>query len=82
MKKKDIQLILIFIVISLSLFAISKSAVYVESNKCVGCGDCVDVCPVNAIEIIDGKSVIDAEKCIGCELCIRSCTYNAIRKGK
>lgn len=75
-------LIVIIILAAISLFAISKSSIFVESNSCVGCGDCVGICPVNAIEIIDGKAVIDAGLCIECEMCITSCTYKAIRKNK
>ena len=78
-----IKLILIIIVLAaISLFAITKSNIFVESNSCVGCGDCISVCPTNAIEIIDGKAVIDAELCIDCEICISSCTYKAIRNNK
>jgi len=78
-----IKLILVIIILTaISLFAISKSNIFVESNSCVGCGDCVSVCPVNAIELIDGKAVINAELCIDCEICITSCTYKAIRKNK
>jgi len=75
-------IILLIILAAISLFAITKSSIFVESNSCVGCEDCVSVCPVNAIEIIDGKAVIDAEACIDCEICITSCTYKAIRKNK
>ena len=75
-------IIILFVILALSLFAISRSNIFVETNSCVGCGDCLEVCPVDAIEIIDGKAVIDAEKCIDCEICIRSCTYDAIRKAE
>ena len=75
-------LILLILVLALSLFAISKSNIFVVSNSCVGCGDCIGVCPTNAIEIIYGKAVIDTKLCIDCEICITSCTYKAIRKNK
>ncbi|MDO9578314.1 MAG: 4Fe-4S binding protein [Candidatus Cloacimonadales bacterium] len=81
MKKKYIFMIGIFVILT-ALLSISQSRIFVETNSCVGCGDCVDVCPVDAIQIVDGKSVIDAEKCILCEICIHSCTYDAIRKNK
>ena len=29
----------------------------VDEAKCVGCEECVDVCPVNVFEMQDGKSV-------------------------
>ena len=79
---KNKLIIAIIILTAISLFAISKSNIFVESNSCVGCEDCISVCPVNAIEIIDGKAVIDAELCVDCEICITSCTYKAIRKNK
>ncbi len=79
--KKIVLMIAVFILLA-SMLAISKSGIFVESNDCVGCGDCVKVCPVDAVQIIDGKAVIDADKCILCEICVQACTYNAIRKNK
>lgn len=60
--------------------AIAVGAVryWVESDNCSGCGDCSRVCPVDAIEMVDGKSSIDPVKCIGCGLCQGVCTYDAI----
>ncbi len=55
---------------------------FVQKSDCVGCGDCVNECPVDAIEIVHGKAVIDQEKCINCQLCVKKCTYNAIKVGK
>ncbi|MHA2093352.1 MAG: DUF362 domain-containing protein [Candidatus Hodarchaeales archaeon] len=46
-------------------------------DNCVGCGTCVDVCFVKAIEIIDDKSVI-SEACRGCGRCVLVCPENAI----
>lgn len=46
-------------------------------DNCVGCGTCVDVCFVKAIEIINGKSVI-SEACRGCGRCVLVCPENAI----
>lgn len=79
---KNKLIVFLIILTAISLFAITKSNIFVESNSCVGCEDCTSVCPTNAIEIIDGKAVINDELCIDCEICISSCTYNAIRKSK
>ncbi len=41
---------------------------------CLGFGDCVKVCPFNAIHMgEDGLPKIDMEKCTGCGLCVKTC---------
>ena len=51
----------------------------VDNEKCIGCGDCVDVCPVDVYEMQDEKSVpVNAEECIGCESCVEACEQEAI----
>lgn len=46
---------------------------------CLGYGDCVKVCPRDAI-CINEKNVaqIDTRKCIGCGLCVRACPNSII----
>ncbi len=51
----------------------------VDEEKCEGCEECVDVCPVEVFEMQDGKSVpVNAEECLGCESCIEVCEPDAI----
>ena len=45
---------------------------------CLGYGDCVKVCPRDAIRIEDGVARIDPRKCIGCGMCARECPNNII----
>jgi len=53
--------------------------VTVDQDKCVGCGECVDVCPVEVYEMKDGKSEpVNSEECLGCESCVEVCEGNAI----
>ena len=40
---------------------------------CIGLGDCVKVCPQEAICIENGMAHIDTRKCIGCGLCEAAC---------
>ena len=46
-------------------FAI-KGENMVDEKKCICCGACTAICPVNAIKIQNGKAKIDPKKCIKC----------------
>lgn len=48
------------------------------NEKCVGCGECKEICPREAINIIDKRAEVDYSKCIRCYCCHEVCTYNAI----
>lgn len=51
----------------------------VDVEKCIGCGNCVEVCPVDVYKLQDGKSfVVNADECLGCESCVEACEKEAI----
>lgn len=54
------------------------------TTACRGCLShrCKEVCPKDAISIVDKHSVIDKEKCIECGKCVTACPYGAIIKNK
>jgi NAD-dependent dihydropyrimidine dehydrogenase PreA subunit len=53
--------------------------VTVDTEKCVGDGNCVDVCPVGVFELRDNKAVVvNGDECLGCESCIEVCETGAI----
>lgn len=45
---------------------------------CLGYGDCVAICPQNAVSIEDGIAKINSTKCIGCGMCARECPNGII----
>ena len=51
------------------------------SNKCIGCGQCIRLCPVNNIELKQGK-VLWNHECLQCFRCIHSCPKEVIEYGK
>lgn len=50
----------------------------VDPEKCTGCGDCVEECPTDAIEMKDEKAVVNEEECIDCGACVDVCPVEAI----
>ncbi|MEE8402775.1 MAG: 4Fe-4S binding protein [Candidatus Hydrothermarchaeaceae archaeon] len=51
----------------------------IDHDKCTGAGECVDVCPVEVFELVDGKSTAPkVDECIECCACVESCPSNAI----
>jgi NAD-dependent dihydropyrimidine dehydrogenase PreA subunit len=55
------------------------STLFVDAEKCVGCGLCTTVCPHAVIELRDGKAqVVDRDACMECGACARNCPVEAI----
>ena len=50
-----------------------------DKEKCIGCGQCVDICPVNVIKMEGDFPVVDREWCIGCGVCAVPCPSSAIK---
>lgn len=69
-------------------------SIHINQFKCVGCGQCVEVCPGNLIKMetipqtpctqgepgkLPHKAIIRREKdCWGCTSCIKECKFGAI----
>ncbi len=52
------------------------------TERCIACGFCVQHCPVNAIEIVNGRAVMDPKTCIRCYCCHELCPHDAIELSK
>lgn len=51
---------------------------HTDEDVCAGCGECIDVCPVAAVEIEDGLACVYTAWCIGCGVCVQKCDLDAI----
>jgi ferredoxin len=52
---------------------------WVDQDKCVGCGICVEKCPVGEISMENGKARINMVECIRCGICHDICPQEAVR---
>lgn len=52
-------------------------SVTLDTDKCVGCTNCIKHCPTQAIRVRDGKATIITDRCIDCGECIRVCPHRA-----
>jgi len=50
----------------------------VDPLKCTGCGKCQDFCRFNAIDVKDGKAMVNTSFCEGCGGCELICPENAV----
>ncbi|HAE88050.1 TPA: ferredoxin [Candidatus Marinimicrobia bacterium] len=58
-------------------------AVVIDVNVCEGHGDCIEVCPVEALSLNeDNKAVCDEDLCTDCMACISACPVEAISEGE
>lgn len=52
---------------------------FVDQKICVGCGCCVKVCPLGAIQVVKGMMAqVDLGKCVGCGRCAKECPASII----
>jgi ferredoxin len=53
--------------------------VFIDEEKCDGCGDCITACAEGALELVDGKAKIIADNlCDGFGVCLSECPQGAI----
>ena len=51
----------------------------IDRTRCIGCKQCVETCPMDALSQVDGKARLTRpEKCIYCLACEDICPQGAI----
>jgi NAD-dependent dihydropyrimidine dehydrogenase PreA subunit len=50
-----------------------------DRERCTGCGQCVEICPVQVVKMEGDFPVIDQDWCIGCGVCAVPCPASAVR---
>jgi len=58
-----------------------KTKKFKATDKCIACGKCVRICPLNNISLKDNKPVW-GKNCTHCMACINQCPKDAIEYGK
>ncbi len=52
---------------------------WINEKDCVGCGVCVENCPVGTISLENGVAIIDMVNCIHCGICHDICSEGAVK---
>ena len=63
---------------NLNVINTSNYVAIVDKDSCIGCGDCTDRCPVQAIRLENDIAEVDAEVCIGCGNCVTICPVKSL----
>lgn len=77
--KRALITALILLMFILGIMAVKHYKPVVDRSACVGCADCVRICPVKAVTIVEEKAEIADSLCIDCRQCVKTCPHNAIR---
>ena len=54
-------------------------ATVIDRERCIGCGECVRLCPSQTLEMQDGKAAVTGARSLGCGHCAAVCPVEAVR---
>ncbi len=74
-----ILLLAMVMTIAVACQRVTETEYSVDRHSCNGCGECVRICPNDAIYLDHlGKAAIDLSKCTQCGNCVAACPNSAI----
>lgn len=56
----------------------SGNEAVIRPEECTGCGECVEACRFDALELKDGVAVVNPFRCEGCKVCVTLCPAQAV----
>ncbi len=54
----------------------------IKKEKCTACLECIEICPMEAVQLRQDIAIIDSKKCIHCMCCHEVCRYDSIELKK
>jgi len=58
--------------------SIPPEVAYIIQDRCNTCGECIEACPVAAIEKSPNGVIVNPISCVGCGICVPTCPLGAI----
>lgn len=60
----------------------ANQKIVIDVALCNACGECIKVCPMNCLEMMEDKAILKKEEdCLVCLSCEVECRVGAIRVG-
>ena len=49
-----------------------------QGGVCPACGECIELCQMDALEAVNNHTEVLKKRCIGCAVCVSACATDAI----
>jgi len=60
-------------------YLLGVTSIDLDTEKCTGCGMCLEVCPHGVFVVRDKKAAItDRDLCMECGACVQNCAFDAL----
>lgn len=60
-------------------YIVGTATLQLNKERCIGCGNCVTVCPHRVFQLADNKAIVsDINGCMECGACALNCPVEAV----